>query len=240
MKDLGLDEFESADDHGLPLEDLSRAYAELIGRGMDPYEPREEGQTATGGDEVLDLAPEPMASDEACALSPLHILEAILFVGHPENRPLESKEIAALMRGVRPQEIDDCVRELNVRYDAEQRPYRIDSAGPGYRLALRAEFHPLRDKVHGRLRAARLTQAAIDVLAVVAYNQPVTREQVDEIRGKPSAAVLAQLVRRQLLRIDRTQENGQRRSYVRTTSRFLSLFGLGSLEELPHDRTWAD
>jgi segregation and condensation protein B len=235
--DLGLDQFESADDHGLSLEELSRAYAELIGGGNDPYEASAEemAEAAEEAQQPADaLADEPPAGDDACELSPRSILEAILFVGHPGNRPLESQEIAALMRGVPAHEVDEMVRELNAAYDAEHCPYTIRSRGAGYQLELRGEFHALRDKVYGRIRAARLTQAAIDVLAVVAYNQPLTREQVDEIRGKPSAAILAQLVRRQLVALKRiTLEDKKRRTVYSTTERFLSLFGLSSLEELP-------
>jgi segregation and condensation protein B len=232
--DLGLDQFDAiSDDQGLSLEELSRAYAELMGKGQDPYEAPPE--TESDEREAAPPAEIEPPSDDACALSPLSILEAILFVGHPANRPLESGEIAALMRGVRPQEIADLIVELNNRYQQEGCPYWINAVGPGFRLELRPKWHPLRDKFYGRIRAARLTQAAVDVLAVVAYNQPIARDDIDKIRGKPSGAVLSQLLQRQLLRVERTVVEGRRRSQYSTTERFLALFGLTSLDELPHD-----
>jgi segregation and condensation protein B len=99
-------------------------------------------------------------------------------------------------------------------------------------LGLTRQFDWLRSKVLGRTREARLSQAAIDVLAIVAYEQPLTAEDVSRLRGIPSNHVLAQLVRRQLLRIERSAgKPGTARYY--TTERFLELFGLESLEDIP-------
>ena len=90
----------------------------------------------------------------------------------------------------------------------------------------------MRDRFHGRIREARLSQAAIDVLAVVAYQQPLTAEQIGRLRGKPCSHVLSQLVHRGLLRIER--KPGKRRTVQYfTTDRFLDLFGLQTLADLP-------
>ena len=104
--------------------------------------------------------------------------------------------------------------------------------GGGYRLTLRKSFHPLRNRFYGRIREARLSQGAIDVLAIVAYQQPLTSEQIGRLRGKPSSHVLAQLVRRGLLRIERKDTKRRTAQYF-TTDRFLQLFGMQSLEDLP-------
>ncbi|NLF07030.1 MAG: SMC-Scp complex subunit ScpB, partial [Pirellulaceae bacterium] len=79
---------------------------------------------------------------------------------------------------------------------------------------------------------ARLSQAAIDVLALVAYEQPITGEKIQQLRGKPSRHVLAHLVRRGLLRIERPEPK-RRTAYYRTTDRFLRVFNLESLDDLP-------
>jgi segregation and condensation protein B len=71
----------------------------------------------------------------------------------------------------------------------------------------------------------------IEVLSVLAYNQPATAEQLNELRGAPSGAALATLVRRKLVSVERPAEGGE--SQYSTTERFLKLFGLGSLSELP-------
>ncbi|MCS7305263.1 MAG: SMC-Scp complex subunit ScpB [Thermoguttaceae bacterium] len=169
---------------------------------------------------------------EPVELSPLTILEALLFVGHPDNRPIEPEMAASVMRNVRPEEIPELVRELNRRYEAAGCPYYIVSQGRGYRMTLRKPFWHLRQRFYARIRESKLSQAAIDVLAIVAYQQPVTAEQVEQLRGKPSRHILSHLVQRQLLRIERPQD-ATRKPYYYTTQRFLRLFGLESLEDLP-------
>jgi segregation and condensation protein B len=218
-----------SDPPGVSLDDLSSALAEMLEEGQDPYEHAPLAQSESA---------DPLAQDdayEACAVTPKSILEAMLFVGRPDDRPLESNEVAALMRGVRPAEIDDLVRELNEQYVAAGRPYRIESVDSGYRLELSSQFVRLRDRFLGRMRRARLSQAAVDVLAIVAYHQPLGSDEVTKLRGTPSGSILSQLVRRRLLAVERLK-NQTRRFQYRTTPRFLELFGLKSLDDLPRQQ----
>ena len=134
----------------------------------------------------------------------------MLFVGNRQNEPLDASQVAGLMRGVRPAEIDDLVRDLNREYEANRCPYRIIGEGAGYRLALRDKFHALRDKFYGRVQHARLSQAAVEVLSLVAYNGSLSGDEVAKLRGKPTGAILAQLVRRQLLALERDAEASRR------------------------------
>lgn len=224
---LGLDGFHTKPSaSGLSLDQLKGAFAEMLGRGDDPYsDAAEEGEHQTAEAAEQDAAP----------LSPESILEALLFVGNSDNQPLRSAQVAEMMRGVRPAEIDELVRSLNARYEADQCPYRIVSEGAGYRLALRDQFAALRDAIYGGTRQATLSAAAIEVLAIVAYGQPITSDQVSQQRGVGSGGVLAQLVRRQLLRLERPAEKPRTPVYC-TTDRFLRLFGLASLDELPQSQ----
>jgi segregation and condensation protein B len=173
-----------------------------------------------------------VAEEDACQISPKSLFEAMLFVGNRENRPLTAGKAAELMRDVAPEEIPAIVDELNAGYESGNRPYHVVAEGDGYRLTLRKAFHPVRNKLYGKIREARLSQAAIDVLALVAYKQPVTGEDVGKLRGKPSSHILAQLVRRGLLRLERPADNPRRPHYF-TTERFMRLFNLDSLEDLP-------
>ena len=225
------------DDQGLSLEELGQAYAALFQRGADPYpeedqaEPSDPSERAATDDDVPQRVV--LGSDDAaCEITPRSIAEAILFVGHPLGEPLSSKGIASLMRGVTPEEIDDLVAELNEEYRAEGRPYAIRSVGAGYQLVLRDEYDRFRDCFYGKIREVRLSQSAIDVLAIVAYNQRITHEEIDRIRGRDSSAILAQLVRRDLLAMERPAEKKGKPVY-RTTDRFLDLYNLESLEDLP-------
>ena len=238
-----LESFETApdDDHGLSLDELSSAYAQLMGQGEVPFEgpdqadpdsELEESETETENEDEESEQEDQSDQDPDCELSPATIVEAMLFVGHPENEPLLATEIAGLMRGVRPQEVDGIVCELNEIYQSENCPYEIVSDGAGYRLTLRSNLGPLREKFYGRVREAKLTQAAVDVLAIVAYNEGVSRDRLEEIRGKPCAGILSQMVRRQLLRIERPEESPKRPVYF-TTPRFLHLFGMDHIDDLP-------
>jgi segregation and condensation protein B len=234
---LNLDGLFEPGEQGPSVNELSQAYAALLAKEADP-EAKSAAQEATRqspvdstlGDNALSVV---RTSDEAaCAVTPRSILEAILFVGHPTGEPLMSERIAALMRGVRPSEIDEWVRELNAEYDTAGAPYSILANGGSYQVALRPEFGPLRDTFHGRIREARLSQAAIDVLAIVGYHQPIAADEIDRLRGRPSGAILSQLIRRDLLVMHRPAEKKAKPVY-RTTDRFLGLFGLEDLKELP-------
>ncbi len=249
------------EDAGISLEELGQTYAALLAKGADPYP--EEGEANASEDSELAQALASLAPDEAndeatesangsatipgpaplrrvvdgdddrgCEITPRTILEAILFVGHPQSEPLSSQQIAGLMRGVTGDEVDDLVRELNDAYSAEYAPYFIQSRGAGYLLELREEFAPLRDNFYGRIKEVRLTQGAIDVLAIVAYNQPITLPEIDRIRGRSSGAAISQLVRREILAYEKAAEKGAKPTY-RTTERFLDLYGLESLDDLP-------
>lgn len=164
-------------------------------------------------------------------VEPRTILEALLFVGNPAREPLAAETAAALMQGVTAREIDGMVAELNAQYEADGCPYEIVARGPGYLMVLRAEFDAVRRQIDGRLRQARLSTAAVECLSLVAYNQPITVDEVSRLRGSPAGSILAQLVRRRLLRIDRAAGGG--RTTYRTSERFLELLGLDSLDDLP-------
>jgi segregation and condensation protein B len=229
--ELDFGDFRQPDDAGgLSLEALSAAYAELIDRGTVPYEGDGKLEPESEPNLDADVGDEDDVAD--CDITPRSILEAMLFVGNPENECLKSQQVAGLMRGVRPQEIDDLVVELNAEYESLGSPYGINSVGDGYVLQLRDVYEGLRNKFYRRVREARLSQTAVDVLAIVAYRQPLKREEVDKLRGRPSGSVLSQLVRRQLLRLERPEDSPRRPIYF-TTDRFLTVFGLDSLGELP-------
>jgi len=232
------------EEEGISLDALAQAYAQAMGVTAESREPPDavreaELQRPAAPDAVWaesaqppDHTAEPLEADDPCPLSPRSILEAMLFVGNQQGQALTARRAAELMRGVDADEIPGLVDELNARYAAEGCPYLIAGEGNGYRLTLRKAFHAVRNQFYGRIREARLSQTAIDVLSVVAYQQPVTAEQINRLRGKPSGHVLAQLVHRGLLRIEREAGKGRSAKY-HTTDRFLSLFGLRSLEDLP-------
>jgi segregation and condensation protein B len=224
------------DSSPLSLSRLRDAFAAML----NPQAAQQEAESTAYGEQSTENGVLP-APDRAAAawptateISPRSVVEALLFVGRPDNRPFSARELAAAMRGVSPAEIDAAVAELNAIYDADRAPYRIVGNSAGYQMVLREEFARMRDKFYGRLREAKLSAAAIEVLSIVAYNQPVTAEDINALRSTPSGAVLATLVRRRLLRLERPADKQAAPQYS-TTERFLRLFGLDNLSALPRN-----
>ncbi|HJQ81177.1 MAG TPA: SMC-Scp complex subunit ScpB [Lacipirellulaceae bacterium] len=223
---------EKVDQSPLSLSRLREAFAQMLGasHGVDS------GPTAEPGLQEREIETSRTIAATAngpCEINPRSVVEALLFVGRPDNDYTSAREMASVMRGVSPKEIDSAVAELNVIYDADATPYTIERSSSGYRLALRPEFDRMRDKFYGRVREAKLSPAALEVLSIIAYKQPLSAEEISELRGAPSGAVLSTLVRRRLVRLEHAQNAGQAARYW-TTDRFLRLFGLENLAALPH------
>ncbi len=208
----------------LSLSRLREAFAAML--GTDGQESRVESR------EPEDLGAGANASREPCEINPRSVIEALLFIGRPDNSAFSSRELAAAMRGVSPSEIDSAVQDLNTIYEKDEAPYVIEGTSAGYRLVLRADFQRMRDKFYGSVREAKLSPSALEVLSIIAYNQPVTAERINELRNAPNGAAISTLVRRQIVRLDRPAEAGAQPQYS-TTERFLKLFGLENLAALP-------
>jgi segregation and condensation protein B len=219
-------------DGGLSIDRLAQAFAAMMGTA-----PADAGPAADRGPGVVheDASPdldEAVAADDAsCRIDPATILEAILFVGLPGGRPISSRTVAGLMRGVRPQEIDELAVELGRRCRADNCPYEVVSRDDGWVMRLRPEFTRFSAVLEGRARRLRLDAEALDALAVVAWNQPLARGRLVELGCDARPAALRALVRRGLLALDRSTADEEPR-YV-TTPRFLEVFRLERIEDLP-------
>lgn len=181
--------------------------------------------------EPLKLVPkaEPVAPAEPPP-QPEQIVEAMLFVG---GHPLTPTAACSAIRGLTVDRFQEAIDSLNRRYRRQGRPYTIQPRDDGYTLAILPPFRPLRERLFGGPREARLNQPAIDVLSVVAYRQPVGKTEIDALRGMDSGGTLRQLVRLGLIAVQHRAEAGSREVRYGTTARFLQTFGLTSLDELP-------
>ena len=227
------------------LDQLSQAYAEVL-RSRDGGGDDEEPEVATAKDVAADAEEDSSNNEDrtgndnsACPISPESIVESILFVGCPKDVKLTSKKIAAVLRDVSPKEVTKIVKELNQRYENEDAAYRIGTKDGELKLILDPELLGFQQDFFGRNRKVRLSQSVIDVMAIVAYNQPATREQVDKIRGKSSGSVLKQLVKREIL-IAEPGKTEPKISYYSTTDRFLDLFSLDEIADLPQSHEVSD
>lgn len=229
-------------EQGLSLEELSQAYAQLLNKGgvreqSSLNKPGSVHAAAEAETTALDPLDQQTAESDACPVTPTSILESVLFVGRPDNSPISADEIAGLMRGVKPAEIETHVAELNQVYAETGRAIRIATIGNGYRLQLADDLQFIRDRFYGPIREIRLNQAAIDCLALVAYQPGIAREQLEDQRGQPSGPILSQLVRRQLIEVRREGQK-QRQLHYYPTDKLLQLIGLGTLEDLPQVEEW--
>ncbi|MBX3440627.1 MAG: SMC-Scp complex subunit ScpB [Planctomycetaceae bacterium] len=164
-------------------------------------------------------------------LQPQQVLEAALFVG---GEPLPAKRLAHLLhRDSDTESVEELITGLNQQYVEESRPYEIVLREGGYELTLRPEFERIRDRVYGRnSKEVKLTQEALEVLALVAYRQPIACQEIVDAGKANAAAILRQLLRRELVRLMRSEGSSGEVTYA-TTPRFLELFGLRHLDELP-------
>lgn len=227
-----------SEDQGLSLDDLGAAYARVAAE-HDPdtftapepspsdeedHLPKEETEIDLSSHEVMEQAATPQS-----------IVEGALFVGHPENKSLSEQRIASLMRDVTPEEVEELIDQLNVSYQQNDQALRIARDERGYRMTIATEVEGVRRSFLGKVREAKLTQPAIDVLALVAYQPGVTSQTIQDQRGQDSGSVLNQLVRRQLIKLERKapETGGRKIPHYYITERFLQLFGLEQIGDLP-------
>lgn len=160
------------------------------------------------------------------------IVEALI-LSSPE--PISAARLAEMIPYCKPGQAKDLVNELNTEYAEQDRAFEIWEVAGGYQIRTRAEFSGYLQKLQ-KERALRLSQAALETLAVVAYRQPVTRAEIEDVRGVDAGATVKSLLDRQLIRIAGHREVPGRPMLYGTTRRFLEVFGLESLKQLPNLR----
>jgi segregation and condensation protein B len=169
---------------------------------------------------------EPVHPPETDSRAKLRALEAVLFMA---AEPLSREELAGILE-VTPKEAEGLAQQLEARYgDGGLQVVRI--AG-GYQVATRPEYGPQVARLHKPERF-RLSRAALETLAIVAYRQPVTRPEIEAIRGVNSDSAVDTLAQYELIREAGRKEAPGRPMLYCTTDQFLGHFGLDSIEDLP-------
>jgi segregation and condensation protein B len=162
--------------------------------------------------------------------TPIDLVEALLFAS---DTPLEAERIREVMDLADIHEARALVDELRTRYDTADSALSIVEVGGGFRMVTRPALAPWLMKLAKSRTRARLSRPALETLAIVAYRQPVSRPEVDAIRGVNSDAVLDNLLERRLIRIAGRKEAPGRPFLFETTREFLVAFGLRDLGDLP-------
>ena len=162
-------------------------------------------------------------------------LEALLL---SNDRPSPAGKLAEALgvhagRVIEEAEVVSLIEQLNEAYEATGRAFRVDQVAGGYRVMTREAFADVVAAFHRSSSSGRLSRAALETLALVAYRQPLTRAELEAIRGVATGEVLRSLIDRGLVKVSgRAEEPGRPLLYA-TTKRFLDVFGLASLKDLP-------
>lgn len=157
------------------------------------------------------------------------IVEALIL---SSAEPLSAAKIAEIIPYCDAGQAKDLVNELNTEYVEQDRSFEIWEVAGGYQIRTRAEFSGYLQKLQ-KERALRLSQAALETLAIIAYRQPVTRAEIEDVRGVDAGATVKSLLDRHLIRIAGQREVPGRPMLYGTTRRFLEVFGLERLKDLP-------
>jgi segregation and condensation protein B len=148
------------------------------------------------------------------------------------GEPISGQRIAEIIPYCKPKHVKGLVDELNADYIKSGRAFEIVEVAGGYQMRTLPEFAPYLTQTL-KTRALRLSQAALETLAVVAYRQPVTRGEIEHIRGVDAGAVVRSLIERKLVRIAGHRDVPGKPMLYGTTRRFLEVFELQALDELP-------
>jgi len=157
-------------------------------------------------------------------------VEAVLFLA---REPLNTRRLARLANLADGTEARTLVGRLNRIYDHRQTAFRAEEVAGGFQLLSRPKYGTWLRKLHQTPVETRLSSPAMETLAVVAYRQPVLRVEIESIRGVQCGEMLRQLMERELVRIAGRSEELGRPFLYGTTKRFLQVFGLRNLDELP-------
>lgn len=158
------------------------------------------------------------------------IVEAVLFAS---ETPLTATEIARASGDLTRSDVEQAINELRAEYDRDERAFQILTLGEGYQILTRPEFAGYLERFDSVTRSNRLSRAALETLAIIAYRQPVSRIEIEEVRGVNVAGLLRNLQERDLIEtVGRAGGLGRPLLYG-TSQKFLAHFGLRSLETLP-------
>ena len=199
---------------------------------MSSEEPGKTSETET----APAAAPEPPRPRETRWTKIRAGVEALLF---SSSRPIPEKEIEEALEATR-EAVSEALESLRQDSEAADRGIRLELVAGGWRYVTRPEFDSLLRKYHEVAERSRLSLAALETLSIIAYRQPITLPEIQEIRGVNSASVVNTLFEKKLITTAGRKEVVGSPFLYRTTPEFLVRFGLKELEELPKPEELAE
>jgi len=158
------------------------------------------------------------------------IVEALIFAS---EKPISAKELEAVLEDCQEADIKKAISELELDYRTTGRALKTREVAGGYQIVTDPELHQFVAKLYKSRRREKLKGASLETLAIVAYKQPVSRADVEIIRGVSSEGVVSNLLDKALIKIIGRKDTPGRPFVYGTTKEFLIHFGLNSLKELP-------
>jgi segregation and condensation protein B len=220
---LGEEEIQTLEDQALQV-DPARA------RGEQELDEPQDGAI----DEVVEELPgaEGSDSDQTAPETPVNLplLEALLLSTH---HPLTAGRLGELLELDSTKPLRKAIKQLNDQYQTGGRAFRVEQVAGGFQILTLPEFGDALKKLHQREADTKLTKAALETLAIIAYKQPVLRADLEAIRGCACGETIRSLMEKHLVKIAGRAEEPGRPILYGTTKRFLELFGLNNLKDLP-------
>ncbi len=162
------------------------------------------------------------------------VLEAVIFAS---SEPVTVKEMSTILE-LNYETVEQLLAELMAEYDDQQRGIQIKEVAEGFQFVTKPEYADYLEKLKKVPRNAPLSQAALETLAIIAYKQPITRAEIETIRGVRVDSSLATLLERGLIEETGRKDGPGRPILYGTTKAFLKYFGLKNLDELPIVDDW--
>ncbi len=218
-------EFEE-DDRPEYDEDIDQAAARVLGED-------ESGEEAEDEEEYDDQQSEQLSDDtfpEDFEATLESVIEAILFAS---DEPLSESRLSSIAEAGSAKQVRECVESLNNQYEMSGRAFRIEQIAGGYQMMTLGPYNYWLRKMMRVRTDNKLTQAAMETLAIVAYKQPIIRADIEAIRGVASGEMIRSLMYKGLVKIVGRAEVIGRPMLYGTTKKFLDVFGLNSLKDLP-------
>ena len=160
----------------------------------------------------------------------VQIVEALLFAS---EKPLTQSKVRTILDDEESFNLEATVEKLNQHYTETDRAFFIMKVAGGYQLVTHKQFEPYIKKLYVSSSRMRLSQAALETLSIISYKQPISRPDVDSIRGVNSDGVIRTLLERDLIVITGREDQPGRPLLYGTSDEFLRYFGLNSLDDLP-------
>ncbi len=157
-------------------------------------------------------------------------IEAIIFTS---DKPVMIEQLRNVFSEYSPSEIRAILQTLKTEYEQNRRGIRLEEVAGGFQLVTATDYAPFLKKFYKQRQIQRLSQPALETLAIIAYKQPVTRLQIESLRKVDISAVMDSLIEKDLIKVVGRKDAPGRPFVYGTTRQFLEFFGLKSLEDLP-------